>query len=71
MPPGTPKDRVQILRKAFQDTLKDKDFLAEAEKAKIDVNPVSIEEIEEIANGLSNLKPPMKDKLKDILLPKK
>ena len=36
LPPGTPKERVQVLRKAFQDTLKDAAFLAEAEKAKLD-----------------------------------
>lgn len=71
LPPGTPKDRVRILRQAFQDTLKDKEFLAEAEKARIDVNPVSAEEIEEITNGLSDLKPPMIGRLKGILLPKK
>jgi len=29
-PPGTPKDRVQILRRAFMDTMKDSAFLAEA-----------------------------------------
>jgi hypothetical protein len=38
LPPGTPKERVQVLRKAFLDTLKDKEFLAEAEKSKLDVD---------------------------------
>src|SRR6266571_6866006 len=33
LPPGTPKDRVQILRKAFIDTTKDPEFLADASKA--------------------------------------
>src|SRR5438034_9031712 len=32
LPPNTPKDRVQIIRKAFMDTMKDPDFLAEAKK---------------------------------------
>ena len=31
-PPGIPRDRVAALRKAFMDTMKDKDFLADAEK---------------------------------------
>ena len=31
-PPGTPKDRVQVLRQAFQATLKDPEFIAEARK---------------------------------------
>jgi tripartite-type tricarboxylate transporter receptor subunit TctC len=40
-PPGVPKDRVEVLRKAFMDTMADKDFLAEAEKAKFEITPVS------------------------------
>ena len=39
LPPSTPTDRVQIIRKAFMDTMKDPDFLAEAKKANLDINP--------------------------------
>ncbi|MDP9129876.1 MAG: tripartite tricarboxylate transporter substrate-binding protein, partial [Candidatus Binatota bacterium] len=39
LPPKTPKDRLQILRKAFMDTMKDAEFLAEAKKANLDINP--------------------------------
>jgi hypothetical protein len=35
VPPGTPKDRVEILRNAFQQTMKDKEFLAEIDKMKL------------------------------------
>src|SRR5262249_36074691 len=38
LPPNTPKDRVQIIRKAFMDTMKDPEFLAEAKKANLDIN---------------------------------
>ena len=31
-PPGTPADRVAALRQAFEETLEDPDFIAEAEK---------------------------------------
>ena len=44
--PGTPKERVEILRKAFQETLRDKEFLAEAAKAKLSLDPISGEEFE-------------------------
>ncbi len=47
-PPDVPKDRVAALRKAFMDTMADKDFLAEAEKAKFEVTPVSGETIESL-----------------------
>ena len=40
-PPGVPPDRVEALRKAFMDTMKDKDFLADAEKAQLEITPVS------------------------------
>jgi tripartite-type tricarboxylate transporter receptor subunit TctC len=40
-PPGVPADRAQALQKAFDDTMKDPDFVAEAKKLGLDVNPVS------------------------------
>jgi len=66
LPPGTPKERVQILRKAFQETLKDKEFLAEAEKAKLFIDPVSGQELEKTIAGLFKLDPAFLTKLKDI-----
>jgi tripartite-type tricarboxylate transporter receptor subunit TctC len=47
-PPEVPKERVAMLRKAFMDTMADKEFLAEAEKAKFEVTPVSGEKIENL-----------------------
>ena len=67
LPPGTPKERVQILRKAFQDTLKDKEFLAETEKAKLDLNPVTGEELEKAVGGFFKIDPAMAANLKEIL----
>jgi len=67
LPPGTPQDRVQVLRKAFLDTLKDKEFLAEAEKAKLDVDPIPGEQVEKIIAGLFKLEPDVLGKLKEIL----
>jgi tripartite-type tricarboxylate transporter receptor subunit TctC len=48
MPPDVPKERVAALRKAFSDTMADKDFLAEAEKAKFEITPVTGEAIENL-----------------------
>ena len=45
LPPGTPKDRAQLLTKAFQETLSDKEFLAEINKAQMDLDPVTGEEL--------------------------
>jgi tripartite-type tricarboxylate transporter receptor subunit TctC len=69
LPPGTPKERVQILRKAFSDTLKDPEFLAEAKKGNLDIEAVTGEEIETIVNDLFKLEPAWVAKLKAILVP--
>lgn len=67
LPPGTPKERIQLLRKAFVDTMKDPGFLAEAKKAKLDINPVTGEELEKVVEGFFKLDPGIGAKLKEIL----
>ena len=44
-PPDVPADRAAALRKAFLDTAKDAQFLADAEKSKLDIAPMSGEEV--------------------------
>jgi tripartite-type tricarboxylate transporter receptor subunit TctC len=70
LPPATPKDRVQILRKAFADTMSDPEFLADAKKANLDINPLSGEEVARTVENLFKIEPPIAAKLKQILLPK-
>jgi hypothetical protein len=47
-----PADRKAALRKAFDDTMKDKGFLADAKKLNLDVNPTGGAEIEKIVAEL-------------------
>jgi tripartite-type tricarboxylate transporter receptor subunit TctC len=47
-PPKIPEDRKQALRKAFDDTMADPDFLAEAKQRGLEVNPVSGAEIDKL-----------------------
>jgi tripartite-type tricarboxylate transporter receptor subunit TctC len=47
-PPGVPSERVEVLRKAFMATMQDKDFLAEAAKAGLEINPVKGEDIQSL-----------------------
>src|SRR5215831_7525543 len=51
-PPGIPQDRAAILRAAFDATLKDPAFLAEANKDLIDIDPVSAAEAEAVVASL-------------------
>jgi tripartite-type tricarboxylate transporter receptor subunit TctC len=67
LPPGTPKDRVQILRKAFIDTMKDPEFIAEATKAKLDLNPLEGAELERNVREVFNLDKALVPKAKEIL----
>jgi tripartite-type tricarboxylate transporter receptor subunit TctC len=67
VPPGTPKDRIQILRKAFMDTMKDPEFLAEAKKATLDINPDDGAELEQNVKDIFKLDPSLIAKLKEIL----
>lgn len=51
-PPGTPADRMRILREAFAKAVKDPEFLAESAKAKIEVGYISPEEVLRMFQGL-------------------
>src|SRR5918996_3055583 len=51
-PPGTPADRVTILREAFAKAIKDAEFVAETKKAKIEVGYIPPEEVLKMFNGL-------------------
>jgi hypothetical protein len=51
-PPGIPIDRATALRTAFDETMKDPEFLAEAEKRGLEVNPVSGADIDKLVTEL-------------------
>jgi tripartite-type tricarboxylate transporter receptor subunit TctC len=55
--PGTPDDRVAMLREGLAKTLKDPQFLAEAEKAKIEMDYISSEQVTQWFNELLNQPP--------------
>ena len=44
--PGTPPERLNILREAFAKSMKDPELLAEAKKSRMDVDPSTAEELE-------------------------
>jgi tripartite-type tricarboxylate transporter receptor subunit TctC len=67
LPPGTPKDRVQILQKAFMDTMKDPEFLADAKKSQLDIDPVTGEEVEKTVARFFTLDAALVAKLREIL----
>jgi tripartite-type tricarboxylate transporter receptor subunit TctC len=62
-PPGVPKDRLEILRKAFKATFEDPEFLAEAKKTKLDLEYVPADEINGLVNEILNISPTTKQGL--------
>jgi hypothetical protein len=52
MPPNVPTDRVAAMRKAFMDTMRDKEFLADADKAKLEVTPVDGDAIQKLVKEI-------------------
>ena len=53
LPPNVPADRVQALRRAFDATMKDPAYLAEAEQLKIDVEPLTGEQVATLVEQVS------------------
>jgi tripartite-type tricarboxylate transporter receptor subunit TctC len=49
-PPGVPKERVAALRQAFDETMQDKEFLAEAERSQFEITPVAGVRLEALVN---------------------
>ena len=69
VPPGTPTDRAAALESALTRTFADKEFLADAEKGKLDIDPVSAAQVQKLINDFFALPPELKAKLKKILKP--
>ena len=56
-PPGTPADRVKLLREALAKAVKDPEFLEEMKKARIEVGYIPPEEVLKMFNGLLDQPP--------------
>ena len=62
--PGTPTNRLAMLRRAFRAVLADADYLGQAAKLKLDVQHVSGEECEKWVDEVLSISPKMKEELK-------
>ena len=67
LPPNTPKDRVELLRKAFAETMRDPEFVADAGKSRLDTQPLTGEQIEKIVLQLFKIDAAAVNQLKEIL----
>ncbi len=69
LPPNTPKERTQILRKAFTAAMSDPGLLADAERASLEIDSLTGEELEKTIHGLFTTSPALLSKLKQIIAP--
>jgi tripartite-type tricarboxylate transporter receptor subunit TctC len=64
-PPNLPADRLATLRQAFMDTMTDKDFVADADKTGIEINPVSGADVEKLVKEVYATPPAIIAKAKE------
>jgi tripartite-type tricarboxylate transporter receptor subunit TctC len=55
-PPDVPADRVATLRAAFDATMKDKDFLADAKRSRLDISPTTGAKLQTLVEGMISTK---------------
>jgi tripartite-type tricarboxylate transporter receptor subunit TctC len=48
LPPGVPADRIAMLRRAFEDTMRDPGFITEAAKLSLEIDPLTGQQISEL-----------------------
>ena len=66
-PPGVPKDRAEALRKAFMDTMKDPDFLSDAEKSQLEITPVAGADVETLVKEIQQTPKALADKAAEFI----
>jgi tripartite-type tricarboxylate transporter receptor subunit TctC len=69
--PDVPADRMAALRRAFDQMVKDPEFLAEAGKTKMDISPSSGEEAQKVAESMLNMPPKIIQRAKVLFEPAK
>jgi tripartite-type tricarboxylate transporter receptor subunit TctC len=67
-PPGVPNDRVAVLRKAFMETLADPELVADAAKARLDLAPMSGDDIQTLVAKLYALPAKVSERAKQALI---
>jgi tripartite-type tricarboxylate transporter receptor subunit TctC len=63
-PPDMPKEKLAVLRKAFDAMVKDPEFLAEVEKTNTEFDPASGEELQKMIELVSNMPPALRERAK-------
>jgi tripartite-type tricarboxylate transporter receptor subunit TctC len=65
--PGVPADRLAAMRQAFNTMMKDADFLAEADKQKMDISPSTGEQAQAVAESMLTAPPKVIERARVLL----
>ncbi|HEY3165770.1 MAG TPA: tripartite tricarboxylate transporter substrate-binding protein, partial [Candidatus Binatia bacterium] len=65
--PGTPPDRVKMLREAYAKSMKDPELIAEAKKGRMDMDPSTGEELQTLVQEIMDQPPDVIERMKKIL----
>ncbi len=66
--PGTPPERIQLLREAYDKVVKDPDLLAEAKKARTEINPSKGAELQATAKEVMSQPPEVVEQIKKLFV---
>jgi tripartite-type tricarboxylate transporter receptor subunit TctC len=69
VPPGTPADQIKILRSSFDATVADPAFLADAEKMKLSITPISGTKVQEVVENLYKTPKELVERAKNVTKP--
>jgi tripartite-type tricarboxylate transporter receptor subunit TctC len=64
--PGVPPERLAALRRAFDETMRDPEFLAEAERVRLGVTPMRGEEVQKLVAQVSGLSPALLERVRAV-----
>jgi tripartite-type tricarboxylate transporter receptor subunit TctC len=65
--PGTPLDRVNMLREAYVKSMNNPELIAEAKKSRMDMEPVTGEQLQALAKRVMNQPPTVLKRVKKLL----
>jgi len=66
-PPGVPEDRVELLRRAFDATMRDPEFLAEAGRLNAEIDPLTGEQVQDVVTQVLATPRPVINQIQGVL----
>ena len=67
MPPGVPADRLATMRAAFDATMQDSEFLADAEKTHLMIDPLTAGQMQDLLKKAYGSSPAVVERARDLM----